>query len=283
MERTLSPVSAPIGFRTLTLALEAVRWNPEGPALILVAPEAANGVRGGIATVVGAVQAAMRGATWLTPAFTSQTMVYPRVGPPDNGVVYLAMQGANARATFFHPDLPPDPEWEPFWEVARRLPGARRSEHPVLSFLAVGPQAGAAASAQSILDPWGPIRWLHAEGGDVILVGADHTMNVAIHYVEAMAGRKTFVRWALMDRRVVELPGFPGCRRGFEAAGPCLEPVTRRVYIGEWTVQGLPLKPMVERLLEVLRRDPMALLCEDPLCLSCHAIRQHVLYGSRSA
>ncbi|MFN3929281.1 MAG: hypothetical protein ACK4OK_06570, partial [Thermoflexus sp.] len=61
MERTLSLVSAPIGFRTLTLALEAVRWNPEGPALVLVAPEVASGVRGGIATVLGAVQAAMRG------------------------------------------------------------------------------------------------------------------------------------------------------------------------------------------------------------------------------
>jgi hypothetical protein len=39
---------------------------------------------------------------------------------------------------------------------------------------------------------------------------------------------------------------------------------------------------MVEILLELLRRDPMALLCEDPMCLLCHAVRQHVLYGSRS-
>ncbi len=281
MERTLSLVSTQVGFRTLTLALEAVRWNSNGPALILVAPEVEHRVRGGIATVLGAVQAAMRGNTWIIPAFTSRTMVYPRVGPPDNGVVYLAMQAANARATFFHADLPADPEWGPFPEAVRRLPGTRRSEHPVLSFLAVGPQAEAAVAAQSILDPWGPIRWLHAEDGDVILIGADHTLNVAIHYVEALAGRKTFVRWALMDRRVVELPGFPGCRRGFGAAASLLEPATRRVHLSDWAVQGLPLERMVQILLDLLRRDPMALLCEDPLCLLCHAVRQHVLYGAR--
>ncbi len=283
MERTLNSVRTPIGFRTLVLALEAVRWSPSGPALILVAPEVVEGVRGGAATLLGAVHAAMGGATWLTPAFTSRTLVYPRVGPPDNGVVYLAAQAANARATFFHPDLPADPEWGPFPEQVRRWPEARRSEHPALSFLAVGPQAEAAVAAQSVLDPWGPIRWLHMEEGDVVLVGADHTMNVAIHYVEAMAGRKTFVRWALMDRRVVELPGFPGCRRGFGAAGPPLEPITRRVHLGKWAVQGLPLGRMVEILLDLLRRDPMALLCDDPLCLLCHAVRQHVLYGSRSS
>ncbi|MCS7250992.1 MAG: AAC(3) family N-acetyltransferase [Anaerolineae bacterium] len=283
MEGTLNLVSALIGFRTLRLALEAVRWNSSGPALILVAPEMAHRVRGGIATVLGTVQAVMRENPWITPAFTSRTMVYPRVGPPDNGVVYLAMQAANARAVFFHNDLPADPEWEPFFEKARRLPEARRSEHPVLSFLAIGSRAEAATVSQSILDPWGPIRWLHAENGDVILMGADHTMNVAIHYVEALAGRKTFVRWALMDRHVVELPGFPGCRRGFGAAASLLEPVTRRVHLDDWFLQGLPLEQMVRILLDTLRRDPMALLCEDPLCLLCHAVRQHVLYGARSA
>lgn len=276
-------MSTPIGFRTLLLALEAVRWNPSGPALVVVAPAFEGEVRGGVATILGAVRAAMGEGTWLTPAFTTRTMVYPRVGPPDNGVVYLAMQGENARAVFFRPDLPPDPEWGPFPEAVRRLPEALRSEHPVLSFLAVGLQAEAAVATQSVLDPWGPIRWLHAERGDVLLVGADHSMNVAIHYVEALAGRKTFLRWALMDRRVVELPGFPGCRRGFGAAASALEPVTRRVYLGEQAVQGLPMEGMVQRLLDLLRRDPMALLCEDPLCLLCHAVRQHVLYGSRPA
>jgi aminoglycoside 3-N-acetyltransferase len=275
-------VVGPIGFRTLVLALEAIRWNPDGPALIVAAPDAAEQVRGGIATLLGAVQAAMAGETWLTPAFTSSTMVYPRTGPPDNGVVYLAMQGGNARAVFFRPDLPADPEWGPFPEMARRLPGARRSEHPVLSFVTVGPRAEAVAAAQSLQDPWGPLRWLHTEGGDVLLLGADPTMNVAIHYVEALAGRKTFLRWALMDRRVVELPGFPGCRRGFGAAAPRLEPITRRVYLSERVFQGLPMGRMVEILLDLLRRDPMALLCEDPMCLLCHAVRQHVLYGSRS-
>ncbi len=273
----------PIGFRTLVLALEAVRWNPDGPALIVAAPDAARQVRGGIATLLGAVQTAMAGETWLTPAFTSSTVVYPRTGPPDNGVVYLAMQGVNARAVFFRPDLLTDSEWGPLAEMARRLSGARRSEHPVLSFVAVGPHAEAAVIAQSLLDPWGPLRWLHTEQGDVLLLGVDHTMNMAIHYVEALAGRKTFLRWALMDRRVVELPGFPGCRRGFGAAAPRLEPITRRVYLGELVVQGLPMGQMVEILLELLRRDPMALLCEDPMCLLCHAVRQHVLYGSRSA
>lgn len=270
-----------IGFRTLALSLEAVRWNPSGPALVLVAPEVEGRVRGGMVTVVGAVQAAMAGATWLTPAFTSCTMVYPRVGPADNGVVYLAAQAGNARAVFFRPDLPADPEWGAFPEIVRRLPGAQRTEHPVLSFVVVGPQAEAAVAAQSLLDPWGPLRWLQAEGGDVVLISADHTRNVAIHYVEAMAGRRTFTRWALMDRRVVELPGFPGCRRGFGAAAPILEPVTRRVHLDDWAIQGLPMGRMVQILLAFLQRDPMALLCDDPLCLLCHAVRQHVLYGAR--
>jgi aminoglycoside 3-N-acetyltransferase len=77
--------------------------------------------------------------------------------------------------------------------------------------------------------------------GWVLLFGVDHTVNTAIHYAESLAGRKSFVRWALTREGVRQCPGFPGCSNGFWQAKQYLEPITKHVSIGSADVSAIRL------------------------------------------
>jgi aminoglycoside 3-N-acetyltransferase len=116
-------------------------------------------------------------------------------------------------------------------------------------------------------------------GGWVLLLGVNHTVNTSIHYAEKMAGRKTFIRWALTPKGVVECPSFPGCSAGFDAAAPALENYTRRVRIGDTLIQAVSVRAVFNTVIPMVRRDPLALLCNDEGCERCGEIRKQVRKG----
>jgi hypothetical protein len=154
------------------------------------------------------------------PTFTYQCMVWPLAGPPNNAVTYDDHQDDNAYADIFRPDLRAHPSLGRVAETLRRLPGAIRSAHPVMSFAAWGEGAQTVVSAQSRAEPLGPVAHLAdaSRDGDVLLLGVGHTVNTSIHYAEYRAGRKQFIRWALTPAGVVECVAFPGCSDG---SGDC--------------------------------------------------------------
>jgi aminoglycoside 3-N-acetyltransferase len=182
----------------------------------------------------------------------------------------------NANAEIFRPDLPAHPDLGSVAEVLRSRPEARRSSHPLLSFAAVGKGADQILSAQSLAEPFGPVARLAEDGGEVLLLGATHSANVAIHYAEYCAGRKQFIRWALTTGGVVECVGWPGCPAGFDAISTRLRTVTHIKQIGPACAQLIPLKNLLGAAAEMLRADPLALLCHEPECPRCGAVRASV-------
>jgi aminoglycoside 3-N-acetyltransferase len=260
-----------LGFREIQRGLRDLGLTRESRVLALVSLPALGAVRGGAEAVVGALMAQC--GLVLSPAFTYQCQVFPQVGPPDNGLVYGDHMDENANAEIFRADLPVHPDLGPVAELLRIRPQAARSAHPLLSFSAVGEGADRVVKAQSLAEPFGPIARLAEDDGEVLLLGLTHTADVAIHYAEYRASRKQFIRWALTPGGVVECVGWPGCSAGFVAVAAPLRSVTHIKQIGEACAQRVPLRDLLQAVADMVRADPLALLCGDPACPRCSAVR----------
>jgi len=226
-------------------------------------------MEGGAETLLRILLASTRGV--VMPTFTYKTMLTPEVGPPNNGLTYGRDQDSNKMAEPFHPDMPADPTMGILPELLRRHPQAIRSFHPIQSFAEIN--ADAILNSQTLYNPLAPIGALTEQDGWVLLLGVDQTVNTSIHYAEKLAGRRQFVRWALTHYRVVECPGFPGDSSGFNDIAPAIEKFVRRVEIGGALVQAIPLKKLVEVVINRIKEDPLALLCQRDDCERCRAIR----------
>lgn len=264
-------MAKPISYRDIVVGLRELGLDSSSVALAQVDLAALGEVRGGADTLIGALVASC--GTLVMPAFTYQTMIVPPDGPPNNGMEYGDPDGQNARAEMFRADLPVHSSLGPLAEALRRLPQAQRSAHPVLSFAAVGEHAAHIIATQSIADPWGSLAWMYNNGGDVLLLGTNHTANTAIHLAEKMAGRKQFVRWAVDEERAYKLEEFPGCSRGFNAIAPKLAWVAQQATIGPAMVQRTPLRNLVDAAVQMIQSDRTALLCDDATCVLCNAVR----------
>ena len=226
-------------------------------------------VEGGAQTVVNALAVVF--PTVLVPTFTYKTMLTPLSGPANNAIVYGSGEIHNETAAFFTPRLPADPLMGIIPETLRRHPRASRSNHPIQSF--AGLNVGELLEAQSRQDPLAPLGLLERQGGWVLLLGVDHTVNTSIHYAEKLAGRRQFVRWALTPKGVVECPGFPGCSAGFQALAREMDRFARKVQIGEAKVQAFPLSMLFRAVIARIKKDPLALLCQQEDCERCNSIR----------
>lgn len=235
-------------------------------------------VQGGPKVVIDAL--ARTCGALVMPAFTYRTMVTPLVGPPNNGLDYAAEED-NRRAdasnlTYdalpFRRGLPADEEMGILPEMLRRRPDAQRSLHPILSF--AGVNAEHILARQTLYDPLAPIGALAEKNGWALLIGVDHTVNTSIHYAEKLAGRKQFVRWARLQKMIVQCPGFPGDSAGFDAIASHLENDVQIVTLGEARVQAVPLLPLFARVKLLLKTDPLALLCQRDTCARCRAVRE---------
>jgi aminoglycoside 3-N-acetyltransferase len=262
-----------ISYRELVASFRALDLARTTPGIAHVSLPEIGEVNGGADTVLGALCAAFD--ELVMPAFTYRAQVIPEVGPADNGLVYGSGRLSNASAQFFRSDMPVDWQLGPLPESLRKLPQARRSIHPLISF--TGINLDSILGAQSLVEPLAPVRLLTEAGGWVLLVGVDHTVNTSLHYAEKLAGRKQFLRWALTPAGVVECPNMPGCAQGFNAIATRLRGVTRQAQLGESFVQAVPLNDLVAIARQWLEADPLALLCEQADCASCQAVRAQVV------
>lgn len=264
-----------VTFRDLQKGLRELGLTPQSQIVAHTSLSAFGHVRGGAETVVGALRAAC--ALVVMPTFTYQSMIRPRLGPANNGMTYGDFLTENAEAEMFRPDLPAHADMGRVAESLRHSSGAMRSAHPVLSFAALGENAAAAMATQTLTEPFGPIAYLEQQAGEVLLLGVTHTVNTSVHLAEQRAGRKTFTRWALTLRGVAECPNWPGDSAGFDALGPRVNAITRSVQIGAAQVQRLPLRDLLQIAENMIRADPLALLCTYPTCERCQAVRAGVL------
>jgi aminoglycoside 3-N-acetyltransferase len=225
-------------------------------------------IQGGADVVLRTMQDSFKGI--LMPTFTYKTMVTPGVGPPNNGIKYGSEKDLNLMAQFFTSDMPADPMMGILSETLRNYASVKRTSHPILSF--AGINSDEFLDAQTLYEPLAPIGALAEQDGWVLLINVGHDVNTSIHYGEKLAGRKQFVRWALVGNRAVECPGFPGDSSGFSDIDEYIKPDTRRVNFGEGFVQAIPLKRLFDAVGEMIKKDPLALLCGREDCERCNAV-----------
>jgi aminoglycoside 3-N-acetyltransferase len=258
-----------IRLRDLLLGLRDLNLE-DAPVIVHASLKSLGQVEGGAQTVVSALITVFPSV--LVPTFTYKTMVTPLTGPENNAITYGSGESQNRMAEFFTPRLPADVMMGIIPETLRKQPRAERSSHPIQSF--AGVNAGQFLEAQKLDNPLGPLGALEEQDGWVVLLGVDHTVNTSIHYAEKLAGRRQFVRWALTPKGVVECPGFPGCSAGFQAIAPEMDKYTRKVQIGEARVQAVPLSMLFKVVINLIKKNPLALLCQQEDCERCGEIRK---------
>lgn len=259
-----------ISFRELVSAFRRVGLSPSRPVFVHAALSSfGDEIRGGPDALIGALLTCASGL--LMPAFTFKTMLTPETGPEQNAIRYGQDKDSNRMAEFFTPDMPVDRMMGLLPETLRLRPEASRSSHPILSFTGLGLDESVAA--QTMSDPFRPLSCLVEQDGQVVLIGVDQRVNTSIHYAEARAGRKQFIRWALTPDGVRECPSFPGCSEGFNQAALLFEDFNQRIQIGEAHIQVISMQKLVVAVLARLADDPLALLCGREDCARCTAVR----------
>ena len=251
-----------LGLRDLHLA--------DAPVIVHSSLKSFGEVEEGAVTVVNALVTVF--SSVVVPTFTYKTMLTPLSGPENNGLTYGSLQDQNQMAEFFTPSMPADPLMGVISEMFRRHPRAVRSSHPIQSFAGINTEKF--LTVQTMTDHLAPLGLLEQENGWAVLMGVDHTVNTSIHYAEKLAGRRQFIRWALTPKGVVECPGFPGCSAGFQAIAPEMEKFTRKVQIRTALVQAVPLNMLFRVVVAHIKKDPLALLCQQEDCERCNAIRK---------
>ena len=257
-----------VRLRDLLLGLRELHLG-NAPVIVHSSLESFGEVEGGAQTVVKALAEVFPSV--IVPTFTYKSMLTPLTGPAHNAIRYGSGETQNRMVKFFTPRMPADPLMGIIPEIFRHHPRAERSIHPIQSF--AGINAVDILKAQTISDPLGPLGALKKEGGWAVLIGVDHTVNTSIHYAEKLAGRRQFLRWALTPKGVVECPGFPGCSAGFQAIAPEMEKFTRKIQIGAASVQAVPLVMLFREVINRIKKDQLALLCQQEDCERCGEIR----------
>lgn len=258
-----------LSYREVVTALTDLHIPADSPVLVHSDQERFGEIRGGSETLISALYTMAK--RLMFPAFTTSTMVTPLVGPAENGMVYGGNLEGNLTAQKFHPNLQVDGSLGSLAEKFRLLPQSSRSSHPVLSFSAIN--LDPALQSQTLEDPLAPLAYLSQAKGWVLMIGVDQTYNTTLHYIEKLASRKQFIRWARTEDTIIECANMPGCPDGFNEATPVLQPISRKVTLNGCQVMAIPMNLMIHSIKSTLIEDPMALLCDRSDCESCAEIR----------
>jgi aminoglycoside 3-N-acetyltransferase len=135
----------------------------------------------------------------------------------------------------FDPAITPGTHMGAVAECIRTWPGARRCDHPCVSFAAVGPRAHELTNAHSLNDSLGegsPLARLYDLDASVLLMGVTHARNTAMHLGEYRSGIRPRKRvgaavlrdgnrqWVWYEDIAYDSDDFERIGRDFELAHP---------------------------------------------------------------
>ena len=169
-------------------------------------------------------------------------------------------------------------------KLISQQPNSKRSDHPAFSFSAIGENAEYLTREAPFHFPLGsdsPLARLHQLGGYILLLGADHTLNISIHLAEIWAEMPYIHRNTTLEISQgtwSKMRGNPECGAGFRKIESILSQarLIKRGTIGDISVQLLSQRDLVSMAIAILRGNSAALLCDNPECRSCLLARKWV-------
>jgi len=270
---------------SLAADLRRLGVSPGGVVLVHSGFRSFGPVQGG----PDAVARALLGAsgpegTILAPTFTTNLVdPYTWPVPPSPEERERLLQSI----PYFDPQSSPPHKMGAVARALWRTPGARRSRHPVTSWVALGPLAESLMANHPLDDPEGidgPVGRAYRADASVLLLGVDHDANTTIHLAESLLEMPHLTQ--LPDRFPVRGPDgartwrairkTTKCSDGFVKLEPHLERagVIRRGRVGDAPSQLLRSRDIVRVAVELLMRQPEALLCDDVECVHCPTSRR---------
>jgi aminoglycoside 3-N-acetyltransferase len=263
------------GFREIVNGLKSLGISQQYPVIATINPAIIKEVQGGTKTLLGGFLTATDNL--VLPAFTTRTQVIPETGPENNAIIYGSGEETNLQAEIFSEDMAADEPYQEMAEAFLNYPQARRSSHPILSFVGLG--LNSAMATQNNSQPYAPIQSLMDMNGMVILAGVDQTWNFSLHYAEYLAGRKQFTRWGLTKDGIQECTPFPGCPDGFIKINHRMEENKAEINLANTTWQAFSVQQLIEIAVNTIKNDPFSLLCNRLKCERCNAVRQAIRNG----
>lgn len=212
-------------------------------------------VDGGAETVVDAlIEAVGKDGLVVVPTFAC--------APPFNRKTSISQLGAVVNA---------------FWQ----RPDAVRSLHPTHSVAAIGKGAKELVKdhekAPTAYAEGTPYHKLATTGGKVLLLGVDQDRNTTLHTAEALAGSVylTDITGTYVDDKgkevTIPIAAMAGPHRDFIGLDTLFRKrgIMRIGKIGAAVCRLIDGGGMIEVALEALKRDPAAVLCNNPACTDC--------------
>lgn len=180
-------------------------------------------------------------------------------------------------------------------ETVRLHPQAVRSFHPTHSVAVIGPERESLVKNHLHATPLGvdcPFDRMRRLRAKILMLGTTQDTNSSLHLCEVLA-KLPYVKVAFSEGQDFELAWFlnengeteympihevPGCSRGFRVVE---EPLRRAgvlvdVHIGLAPSQLLDLEDLIGAMMELLRRDPVLLLCTNESCPICTRRRAYM-------
>ena len=267
--RKVSPDELTEGFRQLGLR--------EGDRIVLHALlDNIGAVDGGAAMVLHRLLGVLgKTGTLLMPTFTSITR--HANSHENNTKPGCWCEGHEDRHLPFITELQPDTN---IGIIAQRLcswPSSRRSGHPAYSFVAVGRHGDDLVRNYSLEDPLLPLKRFMKQDPKVLAVGVGFDSITAIHVAEQPRLSAKFVReraltFTSKGRTWVDITAL-GCSNGFAKLKAQLESKDFiETKIANANSQAYSMKTLIDRAESLIEKQPNALLCENPACLSCSLI-----------
>lgn len=167
-------------------------------------------------------------------------------------------------------------------EVVRNDPRAVHSGHPLAGVAAIGPDARGICRDHTLAEtahgPGTPYLRIAEMGGYVCLLGVDQDRNTTLHTVEELLRlpylKDRTVTFSTPDGEVTRtVRRFPGPHRDFLGLDRLLRDhgVIRIGRIGNAVVRLMSSRRLIDTCLEIGRRDPAFVLCDNPSCEDCRS------------